>query len=133
MPRKPNKPLDYFQLIDTVIVHQGGRTTHIPELSDGFGIYSGFYPYVAAQKAVTGIYKWMKVNVPGFDINNAPRLIFVMQRFRDNELSAFYGTHVVHEQALRTVVSPDGRKRTYKWKSVVYSVDLARIGYQRGT
>ena len=129
MPRKPNKPLDYFQLIDTVIAHEDGRTTHIPELSDGFGMFSGFYPYVAAQKAVTNIYKWMKVHVDGFNIDEAPSLVFVMQRFKDGMLFAFYGIHVIHKQAPRTLTSPAGRERTHRWRSVVYSVDLDRIGY----
>lgn len=130
MPRIPeNKELDHYHIIDAAIVDQQGNTQPIPGISDGYGIYKGYYPYLAAQKAVTGAYKWMAKHMPSFDKKNAPQLVFVMQRFSDEAIFGFRGYHEEHSQAPRKLTGPDGRKRTHCWKSVVYKVPVEDLGY----
>lgn len=130
MPRKPDKDINYFHIVDIALIDNTGKTTPLPmPTNSGYGTYSGFYPYVAAQKAVTGVYKWMKKTYSNFDPDNAPHMVFVLQRFEDSKLFGFYGKHVIHSQAPRPIRSPEGVKRIHHWRSAVYKIDPRVLGY----
>lgn len=130
MPRKPNKDINYFHIVDIALIDSDRNMTPLPlPTNTGYGTYSGFYPYVAAQKAVTGVYKWMKKTYENFDPDNAPHMVFVLQRFEDGRLFGFYGKHVIHQQAPRGLRSPIGRDRVHYWRSVVYKLELSVLGW----
>jgi hypothetical protein len=128
MPYKPNKNLDYFHIVDIALIDSDRNTTPLPMPTEyGYGTYTGYYPYIAAQKAVTGVYKWMKKHYD-FDDNNAPHMVFLLQRF-DGKLFGFYGKRVIHSQAPRELMSPEARHRVHHWRSVVYKIEPSALGY----
>lgn len=130
MPYVPEgKQLDYYHIIDAAILDEYGYTQPLPQLSDGYGEYTGYYPYLAAQKAVSGVYKWMKKYSSGFDKLNAPQIVFVIQRYSDEAIFGFRGYREKHKQAPRKLTSPTGRERTHCWRSVVYKIPLEDLGY----
>lgn len=131
MPHVPEgKQLEYYHIVDAAILDEQGHTQPLSHLSDGYGEYTGYYPYLAAQKAVTGVYKWMKKHDPNFDEQDAPQLVFVIQRYTDEAIFGFRGYREEHAQAPRNLTAPSGRKRTHYWRSVVYKVPLNDLGYE---
>jgi hypothetical protein len=130
MPHIPEgKPESLYHIIDAAVVNSKGQTTHLPQFTDGKGRYKGYYPYMAALKAVTSIYSWMKKNDDSFEPDNAPQLIFILQRFSDESIFAYYGKRIPHKQAGKRLVGYNGRVRVYNWQSVVKRIKLSALGY----
>lgn len=135
-------PLKNYYVLDAGIYDDSRNITPIagiPEYyTNEFGNYSGYYPYIAAQKAVTGIYRHMKKYpdwFPEYDPDNAPPLVLVLVRKEDGKKFAYNGWREPAPQSKgktqgRMVQSSDTRRtRSYKWISKVKKISLEDVGY----
>lgn len=134
MPTIPDgKKLERYSIIDAAVIDDDGNTFVIEPLTYNYGTYTGYYPYLAAENALTGIYKWMKkTDYYLFDNENAPLVIFVLKRHSDGSLFGYRGERVIAPQSRngpRVITGPDGRVREHMWRSKVYVVSLEDLGY----
>jgi hypothetical protein len=128
-----------YTVIDAAVVDETGNTTPINGIPNfhtkTFGQYNGKYPYVAASKALTSIYKHLSKYpewFPSHDKNNPPSVVFVLRNTETDKLYSYMGSRTAAPQSLdepRVILGRYGRPRVYKWQNKVEPVPLSSVGY----
>lgn len=89
--------------------------------TNAFGQYYGGYPSEAASKAYSNMLTHMrKFRDPWFidyDPMDPPEIRFSLVKLGSRDVYKYSGTR--HRIPERTVVSPDGRERTYRWENKI--------------
>lgn len=114
----------YYLIGDDMIDIKG-----IPQYNENYyGDYTGKYPYVAASKAATGIYKHLKKFYkggwfPDYDPEEPPEIVFILTNMETGEHVQYHGARVPAHQGNRTLVGDQGRVRNYKWDNIVTKIE----------
>lgn len=131
-----SKPPRRFTVVNAVMFDDDdlSKIAGVPEYhTDTFGEYTGYFPYMAAEKAVTGIHGHMKKYptwFPEFTPDNAPSLIFVIMDMDTGALYAYNGWRETAPQSRdqpRLVEGDAGRVRSYQWVSRVKSMKVEDV------
>jgi hypothetical protein len=124
-----------FTVVDAVITDDNGNTTTINGIptyhTNTFGRYRSKYPYMAAKKALTSIYKHF-IKYPtwfaDYDRTQPPQIVFVLKNINNNKLYAYVGSRTQVDEP-RAVAGMYGRQRVYLWVNNIQAVDLASVGW----
>ncbi len=125
-----------FTIIDAVIADDDGNTSAINGIptyhTKTFGRYRGNYPYLAAKKGLTSIYKHFSKYpdwFPKYNSNDPPQIIFVLKHLNTGKLYAYLGQRMRAPTESRSIVGSYGRVRVYRWINKVQAVDLESVGW----
>lgn len=127
-----------FTIIDAAITEAAEdgsiQTTPIngvPRYHTGtFGRYTGKYPYVAASKALTSIYRVLAASSPS--PGASPPIVFVLRNEETGKRYAYLGERSPAPQSLdepRVILGRYGRPRIYRWKNKISPIELESIGF----
>lgn len=122
-----------FRIVSAIYFTEQGQQP-IPGI-EGYGLYTGAEPNIAALKVYTGVNKYLKKYhamdparwFPDFDETNPPRILFVLQDMETGKLSAFYSWRIPAPQGVRTLTGDNFRQRTYKWRNKVKKAPLDSV------
>jgi hypothetical protein len=127
-------------IIDAAVMNDEGDTQPINGIP-GFhagktGLFHGKYPYNAASKALTSIYKhflkYKKEWFPWYDPDKPPKVIVVIQNTETGKKYAYVGSRSTAPQSKdgpRVIIGAYGRNRVYKWVNHVEHIALSAVGY----
>ncbi len=127
-------------IIDAAILNADGTTkpiNGIPGFHSGkTGVFHGRYPYSAASKGLTSVYKhllkYKKDWFPWYDHENPPKIVIVIKNTDTGKKYAYVGSRETAPQSLngpRVLTGARGRMRVYKWVNRLQPVDLASVGW----
>jgi hypothetical protein len=127
-------------LIDAAIFNETGDTRPINGIpgfhSNKTGSFHGKYPYSAASKALTSVYKHLlKYRTewfPWYNHDEPPNIILVVQNTDNGKKYAYLGSRSVAPQSKdgpRIVAGSNGRQRVYKWVNNLEKVPLETVGH----
>jgi hypothetical protein len=92
-----------------------------------YGEYVAQYPYEAATKACTGIYKYMKKYhntgtggwYPGYQPDKPPDIVFNLENVETEQNQRYHCSRIPAHQGARVITGNKGRTRHYKWDNKV--------------
>jgi hypothetical protein len=127
-------------VIDAAIINDEGDTRPINGIpgyhSKKMGNFNGKYPYSAASKALTSVYKHLSKYktewFPWYNPDDPPKIVLVIQNIDNGKKYAYIGSRSTAPQSKdgpRVIVGDNGRQRIYKWLNRVEHIQLSAVGH----